>query len=89
MKSVKVWITYEHIKNGKKGPTTCPVSLALRENGYPNARVGQELAFLEDADDMWHLNRLTMNFIKLFDARQMVHPIEVELRNEFSRYERS
>ena len=53
MDDIHVDILQKHIDRGRKGPCTCPVALALRDNGYPEARVGTESAFVRNDGDKW------------------------------------
>ena len=80
MKTIKV--TQQHIDKGQKKTTTCPVALALKDEGYDKAHVGSTSICLYDPDKIdyfceWNLHQ----WIIAFDLDESVKPFEFYLHS--------
>lgn len=66
-----IQVTADHIARGKpRSPCHCPVALALREAGFPNASVGVTVFVLnrqENDDECIPLPEPALIFIPAFD----------------------
>lgn len=78
---MKIKVTEDHIKKGKPANTyCCPVALALKENGYEDATVGESKAYaVKDGNTVTlKLSDSASSFIRKFDMNEQVEPFEFE-----------
>ena len=76
---MKIQITQNHIKRGKKGRVTlCPIALALKERGFEKVRVRAEAVEIDGAK--FSLSPNEMRFIKRFDNGEPVEPFVFRVR---------
>ena len=75
----RVKVDWQHIAVGVRGSASaCPIALALREKGYPEARVGGWFAFLTPKQPAIQAQKIA-DFVTRFDSRKLVTPITLHI----------
>ncbi len=77
---MKINVTADNIKAGARGPTTCPVALAMYDAGLPNCLVGCTIFYADKFDyESQELPNEVVTFIRAFDRGDAIEPFTFEV----------
>lgn len=78
-KKLKIRVLARHIEHGKRGSESCPIALALRENGFKRAWVSSDSWSKTSNGQERSLPKEAHKFINGYDSGKKVLPFTFEI----------